>query len=166
VNRDKCMGHWGVKSFENDLSDEALDAGFERVHGAVYEELMDDGNPLSFDQVQKRLADERTLAAAVEELEAEAGASLRDDHDSWDVELRLALAGVVVRHAELGVAIPERLRDLAVNWLECEEIEWEEETKRRPRREKEIALLRRARTAPSDPIRTVEPSSPLQEECS
>ena len=28
------MGHWGVKSFENDDAADALDAGFDRVHGA------------------------------------------------------------------------------------------------------------------------------------
>ena len=52
---------------------------------------------------------------------------------------------MVVRHAELGVAIPETLRTCAIDWLEHEEIDWDEETKRRLRREKEIALLRRAR---------------------
>ena len=55
------MGYWGVKSYENDDADDALDAGFERVHGDLYEQLMDDGNPLSFEQVQKGLADSRTL---------------------------------------------------------------------------------------------------------
>jgi hypothetical protein len=158
------MGHWGVKSYENDLADEALDAGFERVHCAVYEDLMDDGNPLSFEQVQKRLADGRTLAAAVAELEAEAGADPWNEPAAWDAELKLALAGVVVRHAELGVAIPEHLRDLALGWLENEEIDWDEETKRRLRREKEIAKLRRARIAPSGPISTVEPASTSRQE--
>ena len=28
------MGHWGVMSYENDDADFALDAGFDRVHGA------------------------------------------------------------------------------------------------------------------------------------
>jgi len=46
------MGYWGVKSYENDDADDALDAGFEEVHGGLYEELMDDRNPLSFEQVQ------------------------------------------------------------------------------------------------------------------
>jgi hypothetical protein len=160
------MGQWGVKSYENDLADEALDAGFDRIHGAVYEELMDDRNPLSFDQVQKRLADARTLAAAVAELEVEAGAAPRDDPGAWDAELRLALAGVVVRHVELGVAIPENLRDLAIGWLEDEEIDWEEETKRRLRREKEVALLRRVRTSASGPITRTEPTSSTQQETS
>ena len=40
------MGHWGVKSYENDDTDDALDGGFEEVHGDLYEELMDDRNPL------------------------------------------------------------------------------------------------------------------------
>ncbi len=42
------MGHWGVKSYEHDDAADALDAGFDRVHGAQYEELMDDRNPLTF----------------------------------------------------------------------------------------------------------------------
>ena len=70
------MGHWGVKSYENDDADDALDAGFEEVHGDLYEELMDDRNPLSFEQVQKRLADGRTLTAAVAVLEEMVGAAL------------------------------------------------------------------------------------------
>ena len=60
---------------------------------------------------------------------------------------KLALAGVVVRHAELGVAIPEPLRMRAIDWLEKEEIDWDEETKRRLRREKEIALLRQGKSS-------------------
>ena len=47
------MGHWGVKSYENDDADDAIDAGFDRACGDVYEELMDDRNPLSLDQIQK-----------------------------------------------------------------------------------------------------------------
>ena len=62
------MGHWGIKSYEHDEAAEALDAGFERVHGRQYEELMDDRNPLSFEQVQKKLADSRTLDAAIDAL--------------------------------------------------------------------------------------------------
>ena len=62
----RAMGHWGVKSYENDDAADALDAGFDRVHGAVYDELMDDENPLTSEQVQKRLANPETLAAAVE----------------------------------------------------------------------------------------------------
>ncbi len=158
------MGHWGVKSYENDLADEALDAGFDRVHGAVYEALMDDRNPISFEQVQQRLADARTLAAAAAKLEAEAGADPLDEPGAWDAELKLALAGVIVRHVELGVAIPESLRDLVLGWLDNEEIDWEEETKRRLRREKEIALLRRAAIAASVAINTIEPASTSREE--
>jgi hypothetical protein len=55
----------------------------------------------------------------------------------------------VVRHAELGVAIPENLRQAASGWLEQEDIDWEEATKRRLRRQKEIELLRRARADPT-----------------
>jgi hypothetical protein len=137
------MGYWGVKSYENDDADDALDAGFEDVHGDLYEELMEDGNPLSLDQVQKRLADERTLAAAVAALEEMVGASLDGPADAWDEAARLGLAGVVVRYAELGVKVPPELLRLAVDWLEHEDLEWDEETKRRLRREKELSLLRR-----------------------
>ena len=143
------MGHWGVKSYENDDADDALDAGFEDVHGAAYDEMMDDSNPLSLEQVQKRLADDRTLQAAVEALEEMVEATLDDPPTGWDEAAKLALAGVVVRHAELGVIIPEPLRLRAIDWLENEEIDWEEETKRRLRREKEVALLRRGKPAAS-----------------
>ena len=105
------MGYWGIKSYENDDADDVLDAGFEDVHGDLYEELMDDGNPLSVDQVQKRLADGRTLAAAVAALEEMVGAKLAGPAESWDEAARLGFAGVVVRHAELGVEIPEDLSD-------------------------------------------------------
>ncbi len=100
---------------------------------------MDDRNPLTFEQVQERLADPRTLDASI--------AALRDSLDqesppeAWDELARLALVGIVVRHAELGVPIPEPWRQRAVDWLEHEEIEWEEATVRRLRRQKEIALL-------------------------
>jgi hypothetical protein len=139
------MGHWGVRSYENDDADSALDAGFERVHGEVYEKLMDDRNPLSFDQVQKRLADGRTLVEALKVLAEMTGATAEKDPAAWDEVARLAFAGVIVRHAELGVPIPDQLRELAIGWLEGEDIEWDEETKRRLRREKEIALLRRSK---------------------
>ena len=133
------MGHWGVKSYEVDEADEALDAGFDRVHGPLYEELMDDRHPLTVDQIHRRLADPRTLAAAV--------AALRDafgpDVEAWDEVARLAFAGVVVRHAELGVPIPEDWRRLAVDWLEHEQIDWEEAAARQTRRRKEVALLSR-----------------------
>lgn len=141
------MGHWGVKSYENDDADDALDAGFDHVHGELYEGMMDDRNPLSFDQVQKRLASDRTLAAAIKALEMFIGTAVDADPTVWDELARLAFAGVVVRHAELGVTIPEPLLERAIAWLEGEEIDWDEETKRRLRREKEIAMLRRGKSA-------------------
>jgi hypothetical protein len=73
----------------------------------------------------------------VDHLESEFGS----DAGSWDEVARLAFAGVVVRHAELGVPIPEAWRSRAVAWLEGEEIEWEEATIRRLRRAREIELL-------------------------
>jgi hypothetical protein len=141
------VGYWGVKSYENDDADDALDAAFEEVHGGLYEELMDDRNPLPFEQVQKRLADGRTLAAAIAVLEEMVGTGLASDRAAWDEAARVALAGIVVRHAECGVPIPRDLLDLALEWLEHEEIDWDEETKRRLRRDKEIALLRQYRGA-------------------
>lgn len=134
------MGYWGVKSYEGDHAAEALDAAFVRVHGAVYEDMMDDRNPLTFEQVQERLAGPETLAAAVEALEAAIGTP----PETWDDEERLAFAGVVVRHAELNVPIPDDLRQRAIDWLEHEDIDWEQATARRLRRQKEIELLRRA----------------------
>ena len=131
------MSHWGAKSYENDEAVEALDAGFDRVHGPHYEELMADENPLTVDQIETQLANAETLSKAVEALVESVGRPF----DGWDEVERLAFAGVVVRHAELGVAIPEEWRARALDWLEHEEIEWEEATARRLRRQKEMALL-------------------------
>jgi hypothetical protein len=144
------MGYWGVKSYENDDANHAIDAAMEAVHGDRYEELMDDHNPLSFDQVQKRLASEATLTAAVSALQDEVGKPL-DDSEAWDETDRLALAGVVVRHAEFGVPISADLLSRALEWLETEDIDWDESTKRRLRREKEMALLKRLKPAPPSP---------------
>ncbi len=138
------MGHWGVKSYENDGAADAIDAGLERVHGDVYDDLMDDRNPLPFDQAQQKLASPETLAAAVEALTDEVGHDLAVD--DWDDEARLAFAGVVVRHAEFGVPVPDELLDRAVAWLEGEAIEWDEATVRRLRRQHEIGLLRSLKT--------------------
>jgi hypothetical protein len=144
------MGHWGVKSYENDRAADALDAGFDRVHGPRYEELMDDRNPLSHEQVQQRLADSRTLEESIATLWDSVGRETPPE--AWDAEARLALAGVVVRHAELKVSIPEPWRQRAIDWLEHEEIDWHEATARRLRRQKELDLLRRAsRMGASEP---------------
>lgn len=131
------MGHWGVKSYENDEAADALDAGFDRVHGELYEELMADENPLTTEQVEARLASAETLDAALAAL----CTSVDRPFEEWDEVERLALAGVVARHAELGVPIPDESRARALDWLEHEEIEWEEATARRLRRAKEMALL-------------------------
>jgi hypothetical protein len=150
------MGHWGVKSYEHDEANDALDAGFERVHGARYDELMDDSNPLTFEQVQATLADSRTLLASIESLRD--SLALDAAPANWDELARLALVGIVVRHAELRVPIPKPWGHHAIDWLEHEEIEWEETTARRLRRGKEMALIRKALgTCGSDP-RTVGPS--------
>jgi hypothetical protein len=137
------MNYWGPKSYENDDAGDALDAGFDRVHGALYEELMDDRNPLSFEQVQKRLADRHTLEASIASLQQSLG--LPGPPEEWNESARLALSGIVVRHAELNVPIPAEWLKRAIDWLENEELEWEEETARRFRREKEIKLLKSAR---------------------
>jgi hypothetical protein len=133
------MGYWGVRSYENDEAAEALDRGFEQVHGAVYDDLMDDGNPLTPDQIHAKLASVETLAAAVESCRQDVGLPWED----WDEVERLGFVGVVVRHAELGVAIPDEWRDRALDWLRVEPIEWEEATARKLRREKEIDMLER-----------------------
>jgi hypothetical protein len=131
------VGCWGVKSYEIDEATDALDAGFDRAHGALYEELMDDRNPLTFEQVQEKLANERTLDGALEQLVEEFG----DDFSTWDEEARLAYVGVTVRHAELKVPVRDAVRQRAIEWLEDETIEWEEPTKRKLRIAKEIRLL-------------------------
>ncbi len=133
------MGHWGVKSFENDLASDAIDAGFEHVHGEAYDELMDDRNPMGFDQVQAKFASAGTLARALEALIEDVDQPL----ESWDDEERLAYCGVVVRHAEFSVPVPDEHRLRALEWLEQEAIEWDEATLRKLRRDREIALLKK-----------------------
>ena len=98
------MDYWGLKSYENDAAGDALDAGFDHVHGELYEELMDDRNPLSFEQVQKRLANPQTLDASIAALQKDL--ALESSPEEWDETARLALAGIIVRHAELSVPIP------------------------------------------------------------
>jgi hypothetical protein len=137
------MGHWGVKSYENDDAADALDAGFDCVHGAAYDALMDDRNLLTFDQVQEQLASPATLAAALEALSTAVGLPF----EKWEDVARLAFAGVVVRHAEYGVAIPAAVRARALDCLEHEDIDWHDATRRRLRREREINLLQT--TAPT-----------------
>lgn len=137
------MGHWGVKSYENDAAGDAIDEALERVHGDKYDGLMDDRNPLTFDQVQTKLASPETLASAVEVLMREAGEGT--EPDAWDDELKLAFAGVVVRHAEAGVSIPDAWRERAIDWLQGEPIEWAEGTLRKLRKQVEIGLLQKLR---------------------
>lgn len=137
------MGHWGVKSYENDDAHDALDAAYERVHGERYDALMDDANPLTFEEVERRLASPETLAAAL----SIHSQIFESETDSWDEVARLAYAGIVVRHAELGVPLGESERLRAIDVLENEAIDWDEEVARRLRREKEIRLLRRTETA-------------------
>jgi hypothetical protein len=137
------MGHWGVKSFENDGADEVIDAALERIHGQAYEAAMDDRNPMTFDQAQQSLANPQTLDAALEILRESVSRPLEE----WDDADRLAFAGVVVRHAEFGVPIPRETLDQAIHWLETESIEWEEATVRRLRKKKEIDLLNKLRGA-------------------
>ena len=135
------MGHWGVKSYENDEASDALDAGFERVHGALYDELMDDRNPMSYDQVFQKLAGVDTFDASLAALRA----TFEEDSppQDWDAAAKLALVGIVVRHAELRVPIPQEWLACALDWLENEQIDWEEQTIRDLRKRKEIDLLTR-----------------------
>lgn len=139
------MGCWGLKSYENDDAHDALDGAFERVHGELYDELTDDANPLSLDQVHQRLANPETLAAALDLFEYEAGSN----RALWDELDHLGYAGIVVRHAELGVAIPDDVRAAAIGFLESEEIDWDEPDARRRLRDKEIALLKAAKAEPA-----------------
>ncbi len=132
------MGHWGVKSYENDDAGDALDSGFDRVHGGVYDDLMDDRNPMTIEQIHRQLANPETLARSIEWLHGEFG----DDIQAWDEIARLALVGVVVLHAEMKVAIPDDLRSRAIEWLEAEDIDWDEATLRRLRVANELDLLR------------------------
>jgi len=134
------MGYWGLKSYENDDAHDALDRAFERVHGELYDELTDDANPLTLDQVHQRLASAETLAAALDLFEDEAGS----DRALWDEIDHLGYAGIVVRHAEFGVDIPEDIRSTALAFLENEAIDWDEPAKRERLREKEIGLLKSA----------------------
>ncbi len=134
------MGQWGVKSYEIDDAADALDAAFERVHGRRYDDLMNDRNPMTIDQIHQELAGADTLAAAIAALQDEFG----PDIETWDEVARLAFAGVVVRHAELGVTIPQEIRARALDWLEHEEIDWDQAAQRQRRRAAELHLLRGA----------------------
>ena len=131
------MGYWGVKSYENDEAADALDAGFALVHGQVYEDMMDDGNPLTYEQVQAKLTNEATLAAALTSLNESVEAPLEE----WPEEAKLGFVGLVVKHAELGVPIPKETAMQAIAWLEAEEIDWDEATARTLRKRKEIDML-------------------------
>jgi hypothetical protein len=134
------MGHWGIKSYENDLAAEALDSGFEAACGSEYETLMDDRNPLSHEQVQKKLASPQTLWASVEALQDKFGL----DTKSWHAEQKLAFVGVVVRHVECGVLPNAEWSRWATEWLEQEEIDWDNADARKRQRRKEIALIQKA----------------------
>ena len=134
------MGHWGVRSYEVDEANDAIDAAMDRVHGRAYDDLMSDRNPMPVEQVHRQLANVETLAEAIAAVEEDFGA----DRDAWDEVARLAFCGVVVLHAELGVPVADDLRDQAARWLEAEELEWDPQPKRDARRRREIELLRRS----------------------
>ena len=131
------MGHWGVKSYENDDAGDALDAGFACVHGKAYEDMMDDDNPLTPEQVQAKLANIATLNAALEALNADVDLPVEE----WDDVAKLAYVGIVIRHVELEVPLPIATRDRAREFLQNEDIDWEEVTMRKLRRDKELRLL-------------------------
>ena len=142
------MGYWGVRSYEEDDADFALDAGFERVHGAAYLKLMDDRDPTPLEEVQRRLADERTLDAALK--------ALADDFrgrplDEYDDDQRISYCGVVVRHVEFGVIPPRAIRDRALRWLEEETVEWDDPAARRRCLTREIGLLRETAVTEGQP---------------
>lgn len=133
------VGYWGIRSYENDDAHDALDSGFAGAHPSRYEELMDDGNPMTFEQVQQELASEATLQAALSWLETTFG----PNSATWEDEARLAFVGVVVRHAELRVPIEASILRRAISWLESEDLDWDDETKRKLRRSQELALLQK-----------------------
>lgn len=133
------MGFWGIRSYENDLAADALDAGFDRVHGQRYEDLMDDRNPVPFEKVQEQLASEETLKSALAALEEAIGELEEDDED----DPALAYAGVVVRHVECRVDVPEEIVRKAIEALENEDMEWPRPTERKLRIDKEIAILKK-----------------------
>ena len=104
------MGHWGVKSYENDDANDALDAGFEQVHGDVYEELMDDRNPLCSTRSRTPGRGE-DAGGGGRGPRGDGGDEAHSARGTWDEAARLGFAGVVVRHAELGVADPRDRAD-------------------------------------------------------
>lgn len=134
------MGHWGVRSYEVDEANDAIDAAMDRVHGEAYDDLMSDRNPMPVEQIHRQLANAETLAAAIAAVEDDFG----PDRNAWDEVARLAFCGVVVLHAELGVPVADELRTQAAAWLEAEELDWEPQPKRDARRRREIELLRRS----------------------
>ncbi|QDV32800.1 hypothetical protein [Tautonia plasticadhaerens] len=132
------MGHWGVRSYEVDEVADAIDSAFERIHGRAYDDLMSDRDPTPAEQIHRQLANADTLRVALEAFREEHG----DDLDSWDELARLALCGVVVLHAELGVPVPGDLRDRAASWLEHEDLDWDPQPMRDARRRREVEFLR------------------------
>ncbi|MCY2933916.1 MAG: hypothetical protein WCJ40_05715 [Planctomycetota bacterium] len=133
------MGYWGVKSYENDLTHDALDAGFDKVHEASYEALMDDRNPLPYEKVHEQLANQETLDQSL--------AALDDMVDGvayeLDDESKLAWVGVVIRHVECRLDLTKEMLQRAISILENEDMEWPRPTERKMRLEKELALLRK-----------------------
>jgi len=133
------MGYWGIKSYENDLAHDALDAGFDRIHGARYEELMDDRNPLPYEKVHEQLASPETLSAALAALdELVEGPALEGDGEAL-----LAWVGVVLRHVECRVPVPAVTIERAIQILENEDLEWPRPTERKLRLDKELAAFRK-----------------------
>lgn len=133
------MGYWGIKSYENDLAHDALDAGFDQVHGDRYEALMDDRNPMPYEKVHEELANPETLQKSLAALDE----MLEHPALQGDEEERLAWVGVVLRHAECKVDVPRSILEEAVKVLESEDLEWPRPTERKLRLEKELALFRK-----------------------
>lgn len=133
------MGYWGVKSYENDLAHDALDAGFDQVHGDRYEELMDDRNPLPYEKVHEQLANLETLTKSLAALDE----MLEHPALEGDEEAKLAWVGVVLRHLECKVDVPQELLRQGAEILQNEDLEWPRPTERKLRLEKELALFRK-----------------------
>ena len=134
------MGQWGVRSYENDDADFAIDAGMDRVHGPAYEGH--DGRRQPADDRPRSIGSSPTARRWRRPSRTTPPRSTPRG-DDWDDEQRLGFAGIVVRHAELGVPVPDDWRLRALSYLRDEAIEWEEATARKLRRDREIELLER-----------------------
>ena len=105
----------------------------------LYEELMDDRNPLSFEQVQARLASPQTLEASIAALQESLALETRPKNGMRQRDSPWRASSSATPNSVL--PIPAVWLNRAIDWLENEDLDWEEATARRLRRQKEIRLL-------------------------